>query len=206
EIREAVRQREKGEDKAGTRRVSIAVAAAVLFRHYARLFCRPDGTAFSIREARERAPRLLNLHTAIKDCYARLIEHLRKSRAPAERGLRRSRPPTTSTPRSIADALPDSMETLFALAERKSTNRDLNALVRIGKIVHYTASGYREDRTAGPIEHWPSNIANSFFWTSDGQAVIKRNEAFVRIWRHALALASRTLMDWADPEGTVRGD
>src|SRR5262249_43460838 len=121
EIREAVRQREKGDDKAGTRRVSIAVAAAVLFRHYARLFCRPDGPVLSIREARERAPGLLNLHTAIKDCYARLIEHQRKSRAPGERGSR-SRSPTTSTSRSIADALPDTLETLFALVDRKSAN------------------------------------------------------------------------------------
>ena len=43
-------------------------------------------------------------------------------------------------------------------------------------------------------------------WTSDGQAVIKRNEAFVRVWRHVLALASRTLTDWSDPEGRIGGD
>jgi len=206
QIREAVGRREKGDDKAGTRRVSADVAAAVLFKHYGRLFCRADGKPFSIREARERLPRLLNLHMAVKDCYAGLVKHQRKTRRPSARGLRRSDTSATAAPPSLADMLPDSMETLFALVDRKSTNRDLSALMRLGKIIHYTASGNRPDRIAGPVEQWPSALPASFFWTSDGQAVIKRNEAFVRIWRHVLALASRTLMDWADPDGAIKAD
>ncbi|MCY4555189.1 MAG: type VI-A CRISPR-associated RNA-guided ribonuclease Cas13a, partial [Chloroflexi bacterium] len=42
--------------------------------------------------------------------------------------------------------------------------------------------------------------------TSAGQAEIKRNEAFVRIWRGAGALAQRTLTDWADPDGDIDRD
>jgi hypothetical protein len=206
EIRDAVRRRETGGDKAGTKRVSIDVAAAVLFKYYARLFRGADGRPLSIREARERSPGPFNLHMAVKDCYAHLLDHQRKARRPDARGPRSRGPSATPPPRGIADRLPDSMEALFALVDHKSTNRELNALVRVGKIIHYTASGNREDRTAAVIERWPADIANSIFWTSDGQAVIKRNEAFVRVWRHVLALASRTLMDWADPEGTIRGD
>jgi hypothetical protein len=40
----------------------------------------------------------------------------------------------------------------------------------------------------------------------DGQAEIKRNEALARVWRHLLALANRTLTDWADPEEKIGGD
>lgn len=195
EIRDAAMRRENGEDGARTRRVSLEIAGAALFAHYARLFPGEDGEPLSIAAARDRAPGLFNLHMAVKDCYTRVLKHHRKDAR--EHGDRR---------RKVSLLLPQGMDSLFALVDAKTNNRDLNALVRLGKIVHYEASGDDDDGPAGPLDNWPADIASSTFWTSQGQARIKRNEAFVRVWRHVLALAARTLTDWADPEERIGGD
>ncbi|MCG8354011.1 MAG: type VI-A CRISPR-associated RNA-guided ribonuclease Cas13a, partial [Kiloniellales bacterium] len=62
------------------------------------------------------------------------------------------------------------------------------------------------DEPRNILDHWPADVSKSRYWTSDGQSEIKRNEAFVRVWRHAIALASRILTHWADPEGSVTED
>lgn len=195
EIRNAAVQRENGEDGARTRRVSLDIAGAALFRHYARLFPGDDGKPLSIGAARDGTPGLFNLHMAVKDCYTRILKHHRKDAR--EHGDRR---------RKVSLLLPQGMDALFALIEANAENRDLNALVRLGKIIHYEASGDREDAPADPVDNWPTDIADSPFWTSEGQARIKRNEAFVRVWRHVLALAARTVTDWGDPDGHIGGD
>lgn len=195
EIRRAAEAREAGEDQAGTRRVTPDIAAAALFGHYARLFRGHDGTALSIRDARTHAPGLFDLHMAVKDCYARILKRHKKDRK--AHGDRR---------RKVSDLLPDTMDRLFALVDAKGANRDLNALVRLGKVVHYQSSGGGDDRPADIVNNWPADVTRSEYWTSDGQARIKRNEAFVRVWRHVLALAQRTLTDWADPKGRENDD
>lgn len=195
EIKAAAKRRENGEDGAGTRRVTINVAAPLLFAHYAKLFVGSDGKPFSISGAQSNAPKLFQLHMAVKDCYSRLLKHHGKDLK--AHGDRR---------RKISDILPDTMDKLFALVDAKKGNRDLNALVRLGKIIHYEASADMEDSPANSVIQWPADISKSVYWSSDGQSAIKRNEAFVRVWRHALALASRTLTDWADPEGQINGD
>lgn len=206
-ISQAAQQREKGEDQAGTRRVTVSIAGAALFEHYGRVFAGDDGNLVlpgkinakekDIKEGNEvkdkerweRWTRLLKLHMAVKDCYSRILKHHKKDLK--EHKERR---------RKVSALLPKTMDELFALVDRKGANRDLNALVRLGKIIHYeSAAG--EDTPADVLGNWPTDVTNSSFWTSDGQAKIKRNEAFVRVWRHILALASRTLTDWADPAG-----
>jgi hypothetical protein len=206
-IRSAIQRRESGEDRSGTR-ITLSIAAVELFKHYAQVFKGDDGKPLSIREAREHAPALFNLHMAVKDCYARILKHHRKqpkTRSPGPRNPKDQGAPG-AVPRKISDLLPDSMEDLFSTVADKLTNRNLSALVRLGKVIHYEASGDSADRTLGPVQNWPRDVSKSHFWTSDGQAVIKRNEAFVRVWRHVLALASRTLNDWADPAYQIKGD
>ena len=44
------------------------------------------------------------------------------------------------------------------------------------------------------------------YWSSDGQTQIKQNEAFVRVWRHVLSFAARTITNWADPKGEIGRD
>jgi hypothetical protein len=195
EIRSAAQRREKGEDKAGTRRVTSSVAGAELFKHYARVFHTPQGEPLCIRDARERSPGLFNLHMAVKDCYSRILKHHRKGQKAH-----------ATAQRKMSELLPDSMKNLFALVDSKNINRDLSSLIRLGKVIHYEASGNALDRTIGPLRNWPDDISGSIFWTSDGQTMIKRNEAFVRVWRHVLALASWTLRDWTDPKGLLEGD
>jgi hypothetical protein len=206
QIRLAAQRRERGDDRAGTKRVTASIAAAELFQHFAKVFRGREGTPLPIREVRQSSPGLLNLHMAVKDFYSAIIKHHQK--APRERTDPRTQKGDAQQQRlrKVSDLLPASNEELFALLDGKAANRDLSALVRLGKVIHYEASGPAEDRTAALLRNWPADVSASFFWTSDGQAVIKRNEAFVRVWRHALALASRTLMDWADPTGQIRGD
>jgi hypothetical protein len=195
EIRLAAQRREKGEDKAGIRRVTLGIAAAALFKHYARLFHENDGKVLTIRDARDRFPQLFGLHMAVKDCYSRVLKHHKKDQR--VHGDAR---------RKVSDLLPKTMDDLFVLVDRMGANHDLNALVRLGKIIHYESSGSAEDKPANVVQDWPADVTRSYFWTSEGQAKIKRNEAFVRAWRYTLALASRTLTDWADPKGKNSGD
>lgn len=179
---------------------SMKDAAPILFEHYGRLFTDAEGRVLSIAEAREAQPGLFALHMAVKQTYTRLLKRHRKT--------------------SLAHVLPKNCKALLRLIERQSVNRDLNALVRLGKVIHYEASRKRvkdeAERGHGPqdgadtpdhiVSHWPAKVDDSFYWTSEGQAEIKRNEAFVRVWRHVIAMATRTLTDWADPEARQKHD
>lgn len=185
-ILDAARARE-----AEKRRVGVDVAAKVLHEAWPKLF---DDAALSFKEARERSPGLVDLHEAIRDRYSRTLKrHGKDQKAHGEQR------------RKVSALLPATMEALFALVERTLENRDLAALVRLGKVIHYEAAT-AEDKPADVVNHWPTDVSGSRYWTSDGQAEIKRNEAFVRIWRHSLALARQTLVDWADPQGQINTD
>ncbi len=201
EIRSAAEARENVKPP---QRVTMPVAGEVLFAHYGRLF-RRDDKVLSIHEARERFPRLFDLHMAVKDCYARLLKHHKKD--PKDHRSK-GRVHDGTPARSVSSLLPKTMAELFVLIGRQRANRDLNALVRLGKIIHYESAGGGEDKPADVVNAWPTEAAvkASQFWTSNGQARIKRNEAFVRVWRHVLTLASRTLTDWADSEGKIGND
>lgn len=185
-ILEAAKVRNDGKDGAHTRRVSRDLAAKQLFQHYARVFKNEDATSLSIKDARARHLGLFNLHMAVKDCYTRLLKNHRKN--------------------NIVPLLPKGMNELFALVDKMRTNRDLSALVRLGKVIHYQTFETTLRTKSGYVNNWPKDVSGSWFWTSDGQAEIKRNEAFVRVWRHIFALAAQTLRDWASPDGKIQGD
>ncbi len=129
---------------------------------------------------------LFALHEAVKAYYKGLLKRHKKGQ-------------------DILKILPKNNDELIELIEKKQENRELNHLIRLGKIIHYQAGRNQADAadtTAAVISHWPNEaeVENSYYWGSDGQAEIKRNEAFVRIWRHVLSLMQRTATDWADPE------
>ena len=173
-------------DKGGVAGDIARKAAEVLYAQYGKLFYE-NGKVLSIEEARKKSPRLFDLHMAVKDTYVRLLKNHKK--------------------KSVAHVLPKDMPALFRLIERKSDNRELNALVRMGKVIHYSAgSKENEDAPRNVIDNWPGDATHSHYWTSDGQAKIKRNEAFVRVWRHTIALAAQTAKDWADPNGKIQKD
>ena len=177
--------RKAAELEKNNQRVSVRTAAEVLFVQYGKLFKDESGKVLPIKEARKKRPSLFGLHMAVKDAYVRLLKNHKK--------------------KSVAHVLPKDMLALFRLIERKSNNRDLNALVRLGKVIHYEAAR-KEDKPCNVIDDWPDDVTHSHYWTSDGQAKIKRNEAFVRVWRHTIALAAQTAKDWADPNGKIQKD
>lgn len=161
------------------------LAAKILYDQYGRIFGK-----IGIQDAQKQKPGLFALHTAIRDCYRRILRDYRKQ--------------------DILRILPRDMDALFRLIAAQHRNRDINALIRLGKVIHYQAN---ENNTTpgqghGVVANWPSktDIKTSRFWGSDGQANIKRHEAFVRVWRHVIALAARTLKDWADPVGDKIAD
>ena len=160
------------------RRMFLRDAAPALHKHFAKLFRDKDGVPEG----------LVALHGAVKDAYANLL----KVRRITDR----------------ARALPRDMAALMRLVAARRDNRDLAGLVRLGKAIHYSATPSEEaaDAPAGVIDNWPSSVEESRYWTSDGQSEIKRNEAFVRVWRGVLALAARTAKDWADPKGRIAWD
>lgn len=196
-IREAAVDRQKGKDQARTRRVTADIAGKALHAHYAKLFGRADGTVPGVRELGQDNQPLFTIHQAVKDTYQRLLKRHKKTRK-GEQG-------ETS---GIIATLPKDMNALRRLVEHKKSNRDLAALVRLGKIIHYEARGTNQDSPINPIQNWPDadRIQRSEWWSSAGQARIKRNEALVRTWRHMLALAQRTLTDWADPHNQCEQD
>ena len=182
-IRRQAEEKEKEKEK----KFLIRDAAPVLFEQYGRLFQGEDGAALSTAEARAARPGLFALHGAVKDAYARILKKHRKH--------------------SAVRVLPADMATLFRLIERKSGNRGLAALLRLGKAIHYeAASKPGADAPANAVDDRPGDVASSRYRTSAGQSEIKRNEAFVRVWRNTVALAARTAKDWADPKDRIERD
>ncbi len=180
-----------GEAKTRRGRLSLRDVAPILYRRFGELFGDGHGHVPTVARAREREPGLFALHMAVKDAYARLLK-----------GSRR---------KDIARILPRDMEALMRLVDARRRNRELAALVRFGKVIHYAAAslkgtGDAAEPPANAIDDWPVTVADSLYWTSEGQSEIKRNEAFVRVWRGVLALAAQTARDWADPHGEVERD
>ncbi len=178
----------KVEAESTPRRARLAMRdiAPILYAQYGRLFPGPDGIGLPTARACSVAPGLFALHMAIKDTYRRTLDGKK---------------------RNFATVLPKDMDALYLLVAKKRDNRGLNALIRLGKVIHYQAGDSAEaEVTASILDHRPKNIAKSRYWTSEGQSEIKRNEAFVRVWRSVLALAARTASDWADPQGAIPED
>jgi len=179
-------------------RMSLPAAAEVLFAHWAKVFRDPQsGRTLGVKEAMETRPGLFAIHSALKECYRRLLKRTRKDTSAQRKANPEERRLSTLLPRDLKGAL--------RLSELQAKNAELAELVRLGKIIHYAASEGRADRTRTIKDHWPDKIAESRFWLSDGQADIKRAEAFVRVWRHALVLAGLTLKDLTGYSGDILG-
>ncbi|MCO8145878.1 type VI-A CRISPR-associated RNA-guided ribonuclease Cas13a [Rhodovulum tesquicola] len=206
EIFAAARDREQGLNDVPRGPVRLALAAKILHGHWTRLFHAPGTrTAYSIREAEEKEPELFALHMAVKDAYAKLLK-----RRTQPKTLKKGVKPPQQAP--VTTVLPKNAGELLRLVQHRSRNRDLSALIRRGKLIHYTAFDIAAaaaeaesktpdvpdaDRLAYVLTHWPDDLSASRYLTSDGQSAIKRSEAFVRVWRHTIAMASLTLRDWA---------
>ncbi len=129
---------------------------------------------------------LMALHKGIRETYKTILE--------GDQGR-------------LAKKLPNDMPALLHLVERRFLNGRINSLIRLGRVLHYSATPEGgQSHTADVLTDWPTDIERSPYWTSQGQAQIKQNEEFVRSWRGLLAMASRTLTDWADPDQLIKRD
>ena len=205
EIKRKIKELEAPAKGKKPQRASMRDVAPVLFGQYGRLFHSENDTALSVAEAGQKHPGLFALHQAVKEAYKRRLSGHKSARH-----------------KSVAEVLPDSMDALFNLVRSARQNARVSDLIRIGKIAHYEAASqhiangitdrkqaadYYEAAPNTIVNDWPADrLAASFYWTSDGQAEIKRTDAFVRVWRTVLAHAALTLTDWADPEGEVSAD
>ena len=180
------------------RRVNLSIAAKILFDHWGKVFRDPSNSEpMNVKEATEKLPRMFALHMQLKRCYSRLLKRTQKD----TREHRKHDP----NGRRLSALLPRNLEDALNLSKKQNANADLGHLVRLGKVIHYAASDGRVDRPQALSDNWPESIDRSRFWNSDGQAEIKRAEAFIRIWRQALVLAGLTLKDWTRFEGDILG-
>ncbi|TVQ33746.1 MAG: hypothetical protein EA356_11870, partial [Geminicoccaceae bacterium] len=167
-----------GDDEAkGKRRwVGIAVAAKLLAEHWPKVFRDPaSGAVLTVSEVKQHPDEwqpLFDLHEAVRDVYRRLLKRHKKAvRGPSGKPTRTS---------DVARLLPATMAELKALIEKQRQNRDVNALIRQGKVLHYeaaTENAADPDHPKHVLTNWPdeARLKASWYWTSDGQAEIKAN-------------------------------
>ncbi|MCP4183913.1 MAG: hypothetical protein GY761_11455, partial [Hyphomicrobiales bacterium] len=109
----------------------------------------------------------------------------------------------------LSNILPKDDKTLFCLLEKRHDNSLTNDLVRLGRVIHYENSpddsnGVSLGATGKIWKMSMADLANSTYWTSNGQSEIKRTEAFVRVWRNSISQGARSARAFADPEGTAK--
>ncbi len=154
--------------------------------YWKRIFKDENGKIMNFKEAREQKAELLKLHLKIKEFYKATLKNTKKNKL----------------------YLPDNMEDLYKKIEQKIQNRNVNDLIRLGKIIHYDYIEKNNKNNSNCLdndtfEETRLNLKSSKYLTSAGQHEIKRKEAFVRIWIKSLAMAARTIKDWVDPESKL---
>ena len=142
-------------------------AGKVIADCYGKYFSDPAGDVLT-RQAIRDAGRCgeLALWDAVRTYYRRLLSAKQKP------GLNRT--------------LPKDAKALVTLLRARGTNRRINDLIRLGRLLHYEPDSAQGD--SAPV------------FDSDKQADIKRAEAFVRVWRTAISQARCTVANWIDPE------
>ncbi len=159
----------------------------IISTEYGKRF-KQNGKVMSREEIRKTYPKQLTIFDEVRRYYKNILRNSKK--------------------KNILQILPKNSTELFTLLKNKSNNCTTNDLIRLGRVMHYenckaTGSAFGiNDQSA----IWNNDIYNSHYWTSNGQAEIKRTEAFVRIWRNVISLTNLTLKNWLDPEGKIDDD
>lgn len=180
----------------------------LLFEHYGKTFVDSDGNVLPRAKIYKLGKgALLDYHDAVKLTYKRILSG-HKSRNASKSTIQAPLGQKTAVRSKLSATLPKNMDELYRRTTQGRKNQDINALIRLGKVAHYTLSiGEDMDSSRNIISNWnPDALRTSPFWTSDYQAQIKRNEALVRIWRSVLATAIHTLTDWISPKAVLEGD
>lgn len=99
----------------------------------------------------------------------------------------------------VMQLFPKNFEHFITRQDAKAANQDYSRYIRIGKLlVHASDIPVIEDRSNEALNTtFKDNLIH--FSTSDGQAEIKRNETFTRVFRTAIGLSHRTLSTLVTP-------
>ncbi|MDI9349045.1 MAG: type VI-A CRISPR-associated RNA-guided ribonuclease Cas13a [Candidatus Symbiobacter sp.] len=148
--------------------------AAIIRQHYD--ICFGD---VIISVSKKDKPQLFLIHEAVKNFYKQLFDIAAKPKLRKE---------------ALAKRMPKDKDALFNLITAKRRNLDYSYLNRMGKVIYYETVGTSD---FGKI---PDNdtLKKSHYWTSQGQAEIKRNEALVRVWRLVTIQANHSLCLWGN--------
>jgi hypothetical protein len=174
-------EKENKTDKNGKptpQRLSSKDVGIALFEHYSAI-----GLCDQAMDP-DRKQRLQALHNAVRELYRRLVKN-------SKRGTENHKF------HKLSDRLPRNHAALVSLMEMTEENAVIGDLIRHGRNAYY-AHINRERFGDNASE------ASRYYWTSEGQAEIKRSEAFTRIWRTVKDQAARTAKSWADPTGGFR--
>jgi len=144
----------------------------MLYEHFGPIIKRP------LDESLNRS--LWRLHNAVRGFYQELARSEGYSRA--------MRDPVRELGK-LEELLPRDHQHLLQFLGAKDRNAQISALTRLGKLIAHASDlpAGTQDVNAAFAERF------HFFQTSDGQSEIKRNEAFVRVWRTSVGLSLRTL-------------
>lgn len=167
-----------GNGKPTPQRLSSKDVGAALFEHYSAI-----GLCDQSMEPESRQ-RLQALHNAVRELYRRLVKN-------SKRGTE------SHKSHKLSARLPRDHAALISLMEKTEENAVIGDLIRHGRNAYYAR--INQDRFGDNAEE-----ASRYFWTSEGQAEIKRSEAFTRIWRTVKDQAARTAKSWADRTGDFR--
>ena len=166
---EAIR-REAEEQETARRRVTSALAARILYAHYGKVLVL-DGETLGCRDAESRLPGLYALHLAVRETYTRRLKR--------------------QAQKSAAGILPRNMGALLALFDPQKANRDLNALVRLGRIIHHVVSRRCPCHAPKPMHDELSEDYRDMIHADTAADIEKRRKAFLRKWHlKCRALAS----------------
>ena len=162
-------------------RLTTSDVGRMLFDHYERVGLKRHNVA---EDPEVRG--LLALHEAVRAFYKTKIRTNKRGRDGA--------------PGKLTEVLPRTSDQLFKLLAHQDENRRVTSLIRKGRNIFYRTMAAAENDTGRP-QGLPNVDFEHHFRTSEGQAAIKRSEAFVRVWRNVLSQAGRTAKAWSDPEG-----
>lgn len=129
-------------------------------------------------EGSDQRKALWTLHNAVRRFYQTLGKSERFARAIREADTKR-----------LGDLLPANCAKLLEVLGAKDRNADVSALIRLGKLIAHAS----DLPTDTPDVQAAFSDRLAYLSTSDGQSEIKRNEAFTRVWRTAVALSLRTV-------------
>ena len=174
-----IKQQQQEEKKKKYKNIHISYDEIIgaIKRHYGEVL----GTRNTMCDLRKdpKKESILQLYDAIKDYYKKLICGKKKIR-------------------NVTLLLPRNDTELLDILEKKQKNRAINELVRLGRVLYYEAGTTNDETTVHQDDHsiWSCKnkykLAESYYFSSTGQADIKSSEAFVRVWRSAVTMANRS--------------